>query len=143
MLDKVRVDNIDDNVEKLLKARFIYDSDKNYPKDALQLHAENEPDAKKDEAVLNKVLVSFTQQTLTTKFQELANTHWQQFKLKIQSKVMLTVNLGMYDCLISSHAGNFVQGRVQKACVKTSDELAALTAMISSYLSRQNCWIPI
>ena len=108
MLDKVWVGNIDDNVEKLLKERFIYDSDKNYPKDALQQHAEKEPDVKKNEAVLNKVLVSFTQRTLTTKFQELVNTHWQQFKLNIQAKVMLTVNLGIHDCLINNHAGNYV-----------------------------------
>ena len=30
--DKVRVGNIDDDAEKLLKARFIHESDKNYPK---------------------------------------------------------------------------------------------------------------
>ena len=33
---------IDDNVEKLLKTRFIYESDENYPKDALHIHAQNE-----------------------------------------------------------------------------------------------------
>ena len=30
--DKVRVGNIDDDAEKLLKARFIHESDENYPK---------------------------------------------------------------------------------------------------------------
>ena len=33
LLNKVQVDNIDD-LEKLLKARFIHESDKNYPDDA-------------------------------------------------------------------------------------------------------------
>ena len=36
----------------------IYES---YPKDALHLYAENEPAVKRNEAVLNDVLVSFTQ----------------------------------------------------------------------------------
>ena len=39
---KVRVGNIDDYVGNLLKARFIYESDENYPKDA-HMNAKNEP----------------------------------------------------------------------------------------------------
>ena len=53
LLNKVRVDNIDDDVENLLKARFISESDENYPKDALHIYAENEPAMKRNEAVLN------------------------------------------------------------------------------------------
>ena len=64
-------------------------------------------------------------------------------KLKICPKFMLRVNLDIHDCLITSQAGNFVQGRFRKAYVKTSDEQAGLTAMISSYLGRQSSWIPI
>ena len=41
LLNKVRVGNIDDDVKKLLKARFIDESDENYPKDAL--YKGNEP----------------------------------------------------------------------------------------------------
>ena len=52
MLNKVRVGNIDD-VENLLKARFIGESDENYPKDVLHMYAENEPAMKRNEAVLN------------------------------------------------------------------------------------------
>ena len=40
--NKVRVGNIDDYVGNLLKARFIYESDENYPKDA-HMNAKNEP----------------------------------------------------------------------------------------------------
>ena len=46
MLNKVRVGNIDDDVEKLLKARFIHDSDENYPKNALHMYSENRPTMK-------------------------------------------------------------------------------------------------
>ena len=44
MLNKVRVGNVDDDVEQLLRAGFACDSYENYyPKDALLMHAENEP----------------------------------------------------------------------------------------------------
>ena len=42
LLNKVQIGNIDDNVEKLNKARFMHESDQNYPKDALHMFAENE-----------------------------------------------------------------------------------------------------
>ena len=38
-LSKVRAGNIDDDVENLLKATFIRESDENHPKDALHMHA--------------------------------------------------------------------------------------------------------
>ena len=34
---------MDDDAENLLKARFMCESDENYPKDALHMYAENEP----------------------------------------------------------------------------------------------------
>ena len=43
MRNKVRVGNVDDNVEQLLKAIFVCDSDENYPTDALHMYVENEP----------------------------------------------------------------------------------------------------
>ena len=46
--DKVQVGNIDDDIEKLLRARFIDESDENYPKDVLHMYAENEPAMKLD-----------------------------------------------------------------------------------------------
>ena len=38
-----RVGNIYDDVEKLLKAKFVHESDENCPNDALHMYAENEP----------------------------------------------------------------------------------------------------
>ena len=37
LLNKVRVGNINDDTENLLKARFIHESDENFPKDALHM----------------------------------------------------------------------------------------------------------
>ena len=43
LLNKIRVVNIDDDVEKFFKTRFIHESDKNCPKDVLHMYAKNEP----------------------------------------------------------------------------------------------------
>ena len=53
LLNKARVGNIDDDVEKLLKARFIHEYGENYSKDAWHMIAENEPAMKRNEAVLS------------------------------------------------------------------------------------------
>ena len=59
MLSKVGVGNINDDLEKLLNARFIYESDENYPKDALHRNAENKPTMKRNEAVLDYLPIGF------------------------------------------------------------------------------------
>ena len=55
LLNKVGIGNNYDDVENLLEARFIHESDENYPKVALDMHAENEPAMKRNEAVLNEL----------------------------------------------------------------------------------------
>ena len=68
--------------------------------------------------------------------------------LKIDAKLMLTVNMDIQDRLINGQAGNIShielpQGSACKIYVKFSDEQAGLKAMRSSYLVRQNSWVPI
>ena len=55
LLSKDWVHNIDNDVETLLKANFIYESDKNYQKDALYMYADKKPVVKKKESVLNNL----------------------------------------------------------------------------------------
>ena len=52
MLDKVRVGNINDDIENLLRARFICDANGNYLKDALQINGENESAVKRNQTVI-------------------------------------------------------------------------------------------
>ena len=52
LFNKVRNDNIDNNVEYLLKARFEHESSEIYPK-AMHMYAVNEPAMKRNQAVLN------------------------------------------------------------------------------------------
>ena len=69
-------------------------------------------------------------------------------KLKIDAKVMLTVNVDIQNRLINGQTGNvkhieFVHGSIHKVHVKLSDEEAGVRAMRSSYLGRQNSWVAI
>ena len=152
MLYKVRVANIDNNVEYLLKARFIRESEVNYPKDALHMYAENESAMKRNEAVLNelprehytievndkipdncKCLLELIQ---AAHIQKQTNTGdlAKSLKLRIGAKVMLTVNIDIQHRLINGQTGiirpiEFAQASAGKVYVKFSDEQAALKAM--------------
>ena len=121
LLNKVRIGNIDDDVDNLLKARFIHESHENYPKDALHMYAEKDPTMKRNEAVLNQlpqyllVLIQVAQnqkQTITGGLAKL-------LKLEIDKKVMLTVNLDVQDYLINGQIGiirliEFAEGSARK-----------------------------
>ena len=153
MLNKVRVGNVDDDAEQLLKARFVCDSDENYyPKDALHMYEENKPAIGRNEAVLNNLPgENYTVEAddkildnckyplpmiLAAQNQKPTNTGGLA-KLKIGAKVMLTVNVDIQDCLINGKTGNvkyieFVQGSIHKVYVKFSDEQAGLRATRSS-----------
>ena len=113
MLNKVRVGIVDDDVEQLLRARFVCDSYENYyPIDALLMHAENEPAIGKNETVLSnlpgeliytieaddripdnyKYLLTMI---LAAQNQEQASTGGlaKLLKLKAGTKIMLKVNI--------------------------------------------------
>ena len=53
LLNKVWVGKINNDVERLLKAEFIHESNENYANDALHMHAENECAMKNNDLVLN------------------------------------------------------------------------------------------
>ena len=162
--NKVRVVNTDYDVENLLKAKFIRESDENYPKDPLHLYEENEPAMKRNEAVLNELpgelytieandkiphnckyplaLIQAAQNQKQTNTAGLAKL----LKLRISEKVMLAVNRDIQDRLINGQTGiiwhiEFAQASAQKVYVEFYDEQAGLKAMISSYLGRQNYWV--
>ena len=145
LLNKVRVGNIDDDFEKLLKARFIHESDENYPKNVLHMYAENEPAMKKNDAVLNYL----SGKLYTTETYDKIPDNWKYplttiqavqnqketntvglanfLKLNIGSKKMLTINLDIQDRLINGQTRNinhneFTQGSARKVYVKFSDE---------------------
>ena len=165
-LNTVRSGNIDDDAERLLKARFISESDENYPEDDLHMYAENEPAIERNEAILNDLpgelyivqaddkvsdnckcllaMIEAAQNQKQTNTGGLAKL----LELKIGAKVMLTVNVDIQDRLINGQTGNiedieFAQGTVRKVYVKFSDEQAGIRETRSSYLGRHNSWVAI
>ena len=160
LLNKVRIGNIDDDVENLLKARFICESDENYPKDALDMYAENEPSMQRNEAVLKELsgelyiiegndkitdnckyplaLIQAAQNQKQTNTGGLAKL----LKLKIGANVMLIVNIDMLDRLLNCQTAvirhEFAESSARKVYIKFSDEQTGSKAMRSSYLGRQN-----
>ena len=56
MVNKVQAGKIDDDVQKLDKAKFIHESDKNCPKGALRIDAKNEPAVERNEVFLIDLL---------------------------------------------------------------------------------------
>ena len=71
MLNKVRVGNIDDDVENLLKARFICPPYENYTKDAFMYMQK----MKRNTAVLNDFPGKLYTIEANNRFQIIANTH--------------------------------------------------------------------
>ena len=65
--DKLGDGNIVDNVDNLLMTRFIRESDEHYPKNALQMYAQNEQSIKTNEVVLNPLSANPTKWSNTLK----------------------------------------------------------------------------
>ena len=137
LLKRIRFGNVDDDVENLLKARFIHESDENYPKAALHIYAKNELAMKKNEAVLNELpgelyrieandkIPDNCRYSLTltqaAQNQKQINTGGlaKFLKLKTDAKVMLTINIDIQNRLINGHTGilrhiEFAQGTASK-----------------------------
>ena len=156
MFNKVQIGNINDDIENLLKARFIRESDESYPKVALHMYAENKPAMKRNEAVLNELpgelyIIEANDKIPdnckyplplieAAKNQKQANTGGlaKLLKLKIGPKVVLTVNIDIKGRLINGQAGifrhiEFAQGRALKVYITFSDKQTGSKAMRSYY----------
>ena len=123
MLNEVWVGNINDNVEKLLKARFIGEPGESYAKAALHMHAQNEPLMKRYKAILNDLLDELYTIETNDKISDnckyplaLIQSAQNQKKintrglgnlliLKIGAEVMLSINIDINDPLIKSQTG--------------------------------------
>ena len=133
VLKNFRVGKIDDDVQELLKARFINESDKNYPKEALQIYAENERAMKKNTFVLNDLRDELYTIIVTDKVPD--NCKYQMtlmqaaqnqketitgdlailLNLRNSANVMLIVNIDIQDRLINGQSGIVVILNLLKA----------------------------
>ena len=111
-----------DVVENLVKTRFKNESNENYPKDALYMYAENQLAIKSNEAFLNalpgELYTTEADDKIPNNCKYLVTTQAAQsrkqtntgglvylLKLKIDAKVILTVNLDIQDRLLNRQIG--------------------------------------
>ena len=122
-LNKIRVGNLDESVQNRLKARFVKESDINYPRDALHTFAENNPTLLHNKemlmslyGVLHKIeaidailgnckhpksMISSAQNRKQTDTGGLAKC----LEPKKGANVMITVNIDIQDRLINGQVG--------------------------------------
>ena len=55
LLNKIQIRNVDEDVQKQVRERFIGESDINYPENALHMFAEKHPTVKDNRKILDKL----------------------------------------------------------------------------------------
>ena len=164
LLNKVRTASLDEQDEALIKSRFIKKGDANYPADELHIFAENSPCDTHNSDMLNanpnplhtavaidqlpknvsKDLIDKALQRNQSQTGGLAHT----LHLKINARVMLTVNIDIPDRLTNGQIGIVKHilrssNNISKVYVKFDDNTAGLRKLNSDNLAQQNMWIPI
>ena len=165
LLNKVRVGNIDNDVESLLKTRFISKSDPSYPNEALHIFAENSPAKVHNETMLKNLgspLISIHAEDVIPKNCRNADVIQARnrsqsesgglaflLELKVDARVMITSNIDISDRLINGQLGvvkhlKLKHDKVTTIYLKLDDDKAGLKE-ISGFdtLARRNNWVPI
>ena len=117
LLNQVRVGNVDENVEHLLRSRFINKHDPSYPTGALHIFAENSPMKVHNEVMLSKLpttLISIQAEDELPKncrnsvIIEAKNRRQSEtgglallLELKVDARVMITAIINITDRLIN------------------------------------------
>ena len=165
LLNKVRVGNIDEDVENILKMRFITKTNPSFPIDALHIFAENRPARVHNEMMLDKLpspLISIhaedeiPKNCVNADILQARNCSQSEtgglallLHLKIDARVMITSNIDIPNRLINGQLGivkhfKFEQHKVTTIYLKLDDHKAGLNEINGSDpLARQNKWVPI
>ena len=125
VLNKIRVADVDSNIVKVLKSRFVNLDDHNYPEQALHIFPEDGSVSAHNLMMLNKLpgdllaihaidtipcISGFTQCQIMeaqSRRQSESGGLARLLTLKLESKVMLTVNIDIQDRLINGQMGVF------------------------------------
>ena len=138
VLNKIRVADVDSNIVKVLKSRFVNLDDHNYPEQALHIFPEDGSVSAHNLMMLNKLpgdlfatdtipcISGFTQcQIMATQSRRQSESGGlaRLLTLKLESKVMLTVNIDIQDRLINGQMGVFeiVENAISTIFIKFDD----------------------
>ena len=164
-LNKVRVGNIDNNVENILKTCFISKNNPSYPIEALHIFAENKPARAHDQTMLDNLsspLISVHAEDEIPKKcsnADIADARNRSpseiggpallLHLKIDARVMITANIDIPNRLKNGQLGivkhfKFEQGKVTTIYLNLDDHKAGLKEINGcDALARENKWVPI
>ena len=160
LLNKMRVGNVDEDVRKQIRERFLKESDINYPekhcmcmlKDNRKIldklpsktYTINAIDQIPADFKYPATLISLALDKKQPETGGLAN----RLELKVGAKVMVTVNVDIQDMLLNGQIGEvagfeIMNSIVKKFCLKFQDPLVGRTAMLSDHSAQQNCFVPL
>ena len=165
VLNKIRVVNVNEDVQKQIRERSIEESDISYPENALHMFAEY-PTVKHNCEMLDKltgktcIINAIDQIFADCKYPEtlfsLAQNKKQSetgglakcLELKVDTKVMVTVNVDTQDMLINGQVGEvagfeIMNSIVKKVYLKFQDPLVGRNAMFSDRFAQQHCSVPL
>ena len=167
MLNKIRVGTIDISVDNLLQSRFVDVNNPAYPVNATHIFAENAPANDHNENMLNRlnsplIIIHAIDELpsncnisetdiLSARNRKATETGGLAIKLslKLEARVMLTVNVDIADMLtngqmgIIKHFKQNEQNRVITIYVKFDDSDVGKKLSSSNNLAKQNFWVPI
>ena len=165
LLNKVRTASLEESDENVLKSQFISENDSNYPVDALHIFAENKPCQEHNEKMLcsnQNSLYSISaiddlpKNVSKDVIEKVLNRNQSQtgglsrmLEIKVNARVMLTVNIDIADRLINGQIGTVkhiscdLNNNIHKIYIKFDDANAGLKKIDTDLLANQNKWVPI
>ena len=166
LLNKIRIGDIDADVQQKLKARFVNETADNYPQNVVDMFEENYPAVVHNKKILDTLpgelcrvnatdnipadckyplqCIASGQNRKQTDTGGLAKS----LELKVGAKVMITVNIDIKDRLINFQVGEvfefkIVDNVINKVYIKFQDPQIGRKAMMSNDFTKTNCVVPI
>ena len=164
MLNKIRVGEIDQNVEDVIKLRFTDKNDPCYPGNILHIFAENAPVKRQNDNQLKHIpgqLIAITAKDEVPKNSKISDIREAQnqkqcetgglaslLELKVNARVMLTTNINIEDRLINGLMGTVKHIEIKENEVKTIylelDKYAGQIRMSGSdVIAKNNKRVPV
>ena len=165
LLNKIRTASLDEHSETTLKSRFVRLTDSAYPSDMLHIFAENKPCQEHNNNMLSSsgnilhsisaldelpknVKSDIIEKTLNRNQSETGGLA-RVLEIKVNARVMLTVNIDIADRLINGQIGTIkhiscdLNGQILKIYVKFDDVNAGIKKIDTDSLAKQHKWVPI
>ena len=165
-LNQIRVGHVDESSEMIIQSRFIDSEDSNYPKQALHIFAENTPLSTHNDTMLIQLVglpieieaigivpsnCGFTESDIiAAQNRKPSNTGGlvKCLTLKLEAKVMLTVNVDVQERLINGQIGvvkhlEIIENKVSIIYIKLDDPDAGKKFITKNSTTRIHNWVPI